>query len=56
MGDDAECQLILSVDAILDTYGFIPEATAQISDLLRLNAENIFCHLHSHAFHTDGRP
>jgi neutral ceramidase len=56
MGDDAECQLILSVDAILDSYGFIPKATARISDVLGIKPENIFVSCtHTHSTPVVGR-
>lgn len=48
--DEGACQLIVSVDAIFDSFGFIPEAVRRITSVLPIGSESVFItctHTHS---------
>jgi len=50
LNDGLRRQLIISVDSILDTYAFVPQATAQISAMLNVQPSAVFItctHTHS---------
>ena len=50
LDDGAHRRLIISVDSILDTYGFVPLATAQISAALSVDPGSVFITCtHSHS-------
>src|SRR4051812_38102421 len=50
LGEGSQRLLIISVDSILDTYGFVPQATAQICTALGVASSTVFItctHTHS---------
>jgi hypothetical protein len=50
LGEGQACQIIISVDAIFDSYGFVPEAVSRIAEELAVPAANVLVTCtHSHS-------